>query len=90
MAETHGFRAESAYRTLSALETPTENPWTEHRAAGEGRFKIRGLFAYECCSPAILDATRDVGRLAPKPAGEDAPSEASEWELRERNGWEEE
>jgi len=30
----------------------------------------------------------DVGRLVP--AEEDAGSEASEWELRERRGWEEE
>jgi hypothetical protein len=42
--------------------------------------------------PGDLDflATTDVGRQTPKPAEEDAASEASEWELRERNEREEE
>jgi hypothetical protein len=35
-------------------------------------------------------ATTEVERQAPKPAEEDAPNEASEWELRERNEREEE
>jgi hypothetical protein len=50
------------------------------------------LLADERCSRAVLDflATTDVGRLAPPPTEEDAQSEASEWELRERRGREEE
>jgi len=62
------------------------------RGAGEDRrekdqYKIVALFAGERCSRAILNiiATTDVGRLAPKPAEEEAQSELSEWELRERN-----
>jgi hypothetical protein len=59
---------------------------------GKDRLKTRDLFADERCSQAIVDflATTGVGRLAPKPVEEDVPSEASEWELRERNGREEE
>jgi hypothetical protein len=59
---------------------------------GKDRFRIRDLFADERCSQAILDflTTTDVGRLAPKPAEEDAQSETSEWEHRERNEREEE
>jgi hypothetical protein len=53
---------------------------------GKIRFKIRNLFADERCSQVILVSlsTTDVGRLVPAPAEEYAPSEASEWELRER------
>jgi hypothetical protein len=53
------------------------------------RRKDRDPFAD--CSQTILDflATTHVGRLAPTPAEEDAQSEASEWELRERNEREE-
>jgi hypothetical protein len=55
------------------------------RETGRGKdwLKIRDLFADERCSQAILDflaVTTDVGRLVPKPAEEDARSEASEWE----------
>jgi hypothetical protein len=53
----------------------------------QDRFGIRDLFADERCSQAILDplTTTHVGRLAPKPAEENAQREASEWEPRERN-----
>jgi hypothetical protein len=46
----------------------------------------------ERCSRAVLDflATTDVGRRVPAPAEEDAQSEVSEWELRERREREEE
>jgi len=61
---------------------------------GKERFKILGLFADELCSQAILDflaaAPRMWGSSPTKPAEEDAQSEASEWELRERNEREEE
>jgi len=52
---------------------------------GKDRFKIRGLLA-DVCSQASLDFLfpTDVGRLAPALAEEDAQTEASEWELRER------
>jgi hypothetical protein len=78
-----------------APQTPTENPWAEVRretGRGKDQLKIRDLFADERCSQAILDflATTDLGRLAPKPAEEDAPSEALAWELQERNEREEE
>jgi hypothetical protein len=64
--------------------------WTEVRREterGKYRFKARDLFADECCSQAILDflSTTDVGRLVPGQVEEDAQSEASEWELRERS-----
>jgi len=50
----------------------------------QSRFKIRNLFTDGRCSQAVLDflATTDVGRLVP--AEEDAGSEVSEWERRER------
>jgi hypothetical protein len=50
------------------------------------------LLADKRCSRAVLGflSTTDVGRRAPAPAEEDAPSEASEWELRERREREEE
>jgi hypothetical protein len=59
---------------------------------GKSRWKIRDLLADERCSRAVLDilSTTDVGRLIPAPAGEDAQSEASEWELRKRRESEEE
>jgi len=60
----------------------------------KSRWKIRDLFADPRCSQAILDflASMQVGRRAPKPEEEeeDAQSEASEWELREREGRDEE
>jgi hypothetical protein len=85
----------ASLQVLPALKCQQKTPWAEVRretGRGKDRFKIRDLFADERCSQAILDflATTDVGRLAPKPAEEDAQSEASEWELRERNEREEE
>ena len=61
----------------------------------KSRWKIRDLFADPRCSQAILDflAATQVGRRTPKPAeedDEDAQSEASEWELREREERDEE
>jgi hypothetical protein len=58
----------------------------------KSRWKVRNLLADERCSRAVLDflATTDVGRRVPAPAEEDAQSEASEWELRERREREEE
>ena len=58
----------------------------------KSRWTVRDLLADERCSRAVLDflATTDVGRLVPVPAEEDAQSEASEWELRERREREEE
>jgi hypothetical protein len=64
----------------------------EETGRWKSRWKVRDLLANEGCSRAVLDflATTDVGRLAPAPAEEDAQSEASEWELRERSDREEE
>src|ERR1700712_1722178 len=62
-------------------------------ARWKSRWKIRDLFADPRCSQAILDflATTQVGRRVPKPEEEDdAQSEASEWELREREERDEE
>jgi len=60
----------------------------------KSRWKIRDLFADPRCSQAILDflASTQVGRRAPEPAEEedDARSETSEWELREREERDEE
>jgi hypothetical protein len=58
---------------------------------GKERFKVRDLLADPRCSQPVLDflSTTDVGRRAPPPA-EDAESEVSEWELRERTEREEE
>ena len=61
----------------------------------KSRWKIRDLFADPRCSQAILDflAATQVGRRAPRPVEEeeeDAQSEASEWELREREERDEE
>jgi hypothetical protein len=69
--------------------------WAEARretGRGKSRWKVRDLLADERCSRAVLDflATTDVGRRVPDPAEEDAQSEASEWELRERREREEE
>ena len=56
----------------------------------KSRWKIRDLLADERCSQAVLDflTATDVGRRVL--AEEDAGSETSEWELRERRGREEE
>jgi hypothetical protein len=69
--------------------------WREVRketGRGKRRWKVRDLLADERCSRAVLDflATTEVGRRVPAPAEEDAQSEASEWELRERRELEEE
>jgi hypothetical protein len=59
---------------------------------GKDRFTIRDLLADDRCSQAVLRllSTTDIGRLVPDPAEEEAQSEASEWELRERREREEE
>jgi len=56
---------------------------------GRDRTNIAELLADERCSQAVLDflATTDVGRTAAPPVAnkeDDAASEASEWEARER------
>jgi len=58
----------------------------------EHRFKVQDLFADERRSQAVLDflSTADVKRRVQDPAVEDAQSEASAWELRERQDKEEE
>ena len=65
--------------------------WKE-RGRGRSRFPIRDLLADDRCSRAVLDflSTTDVGRLALAPVEEDAQSEASEWEVRERREQEDE
>lgn len=57
---------------------------------GRSRWTIRDLLADGRCSQTVLDflSTTDVGRLVP--AEENAGSEVSEWELRERQDQEEE
>jgi hypothetical protein len=69
--------------------------WAEVRketGRWKSRWKVRDLLADERCTRAVLDflSTTDVGRLVPAPVEEDAQSEASEWELRERREREEE
>jgi ribonuclease HI len=69
--------------------------WAEVRketGKWKSRWKVRDQLADERCNRAVLDflSTTDVGRLAPAPVEEDAQSEASEWELRERGEREEE
>jgi hypothetical protein len=69
--------------------------WAEVRketGRWKSRWKIKDLLADERRSRAVLDflSTTDVGRRVPSPAGEDAQSEASEWEIRERREREEE
>jgi hypothetical protein len=58
---------------------------------GRERLMMRDLLADSRCSQPVLDflSTTDVARRAPPPA-EDAESEMSEWELRERREGEEE
>src|SRR5258705_4912475 len=60
----------------------------------KSRWKIRDLFADPRCNQVFLDflATTQVGRRVAKPEeeNEDAQSEASEWELREREERDEE
>ena len=68
--------------------------WAEVRRE-TGRWKncwrIRDLFADRRCSQAVLDflTSTDVGKIVPS-VEEDAGSQASEWELRERMEREEE
>jgi len=62
--------------------------WAEVRketGRGKSQCRIRDLFADERCSRAVLDflTSTDVGKIVPA-VEEDAGSEASEWELRER------
>jgi hypothetical protein len=69
--------------------------WAEVRketGRWKSRWKVWDLLADERCSGAVLDfiSTTDVGRRVPPPAEEDAQSEVSEWELRERREREEE
>jgi hypothetical protein len=53
---------------------------------GKDRIAIRDHSAETRCSQPVLNflSTTDVGRRVPTPAGDDAQSEVSEWELRER------
>ena len=69
--------------------------WKEvYKETGRGRWrwKAHELFAEKECSQAVLDflSSTDVGKTVPAAAADDAGSEASEWELRERREWEEE
>jgi ribonuclease HI len=60
--------------------------WKE-TGRGRGRTKAHELFADPSCSQAVLDflSSTDVGKTVPAVGvGEDAGSEASEWDLRER------
>jgi hypothetical protein len=78
------------------VEGPVKDPvdgGQEGNESWKSCWKVRDLLADERCSRAVLDflATTVVGRLAPAPSDEeDAQSEASEWELRERRDREEE
>ena len=69
--------------------------WEEvYKETGRGRWrwKAHELFAEGKCSQAVLDflSSTDVGKIVPAVGVDDAESEASEWELRERTEWEEE
>jgi hypothetical protein len=57
----------------------------------KSRWMILDLLAHGRCSRAVLVflSITDVERLVPAPVEEDAQSEASEWELRERSEREE-
>jgi len=56
------------------------------------RWKVHELFAELTCSQALLDflSSTDIGKIVPAEEGDNAESEASEWELRERAEQEEE
>ena len=56
------------------------------------RWKIRDLLANKRCGQAVLVflTSTDVGMIVPPPEENDAGSEVSEWELRERRDREEE
>ena len=64
----------------------------EETGRWKSRWKTQDLLADGRCSQAVLDflSTTDVGRLVPPEEEGDAGSEASEWELRERQEREEE
>jgi hypothetical protein len=69
--------------------------WEEvYKETGRGRWrwKAHELFAESECSQAVLDflSSTDVGKTVPATVVDDAGSEASEWELRERREREEE
>ena len=69
-----------------------EEVWKETRKGREW-WKVHELFAERTCSQALLDflSSTDIGKIMPAdPEGDDAESEASEWELRERAEQEEE
>ena len=76
------------------MEEPTEDslgdrPRDPQAPRPGDRTNIAELLADEWCSQAVLDflATTDVGRTADPPVAneeDDAASEASEWEARER------
>ena len=65
--------------------------WKE---TGKGRkwWKVHELFAEWTCSQVLLDflSSMDIGKIVPAEEGDDAESEASEWELWERAEQEEE
>ena len=65
--------------------------WKE-TGRGRERWKAHELFAEGGCSQAVLDflSSTDVGKIVPAVEVDDAESEASEWELRERQEREEE
>jgi len=72
---------------LPGVEAQQKILWAEVRketGRGKGRFTIRHLLADTRCSQSVLDflTTTDVGGQVP--AEEDARSEVSEWEFRER------
>jgi ribonuclease HI len=86
---------EHCFKVCPAWREQQKTLWAEVRketGRWKSRWKVRDLLADERCSRAVLDflATTDVGRLVPVQAEEDAQSEASEWELRERREREEE
>jgi ribonuclease HI len=86
---------EHCFKACPAWKEQQKTLWAEvRRETGrwKSRWKVRDLLADERCSRAVLDflATTDVGRRVPAPAEEDAESETSEWELRERRESEEE
>jgi len=68
-----------------------EEVWKE-TGKGRERWKVHELFAERTCSQALLDflSSTDIGKIVPAEEGDDAESEASEWELRERAEQEEE
>jgi len=75
------------------VEDPAEDPVGRGLGEmweGEEPVQVRGLLSDGRCSQAVLDflSTTDVGRLAP--TGEDAGSEVSEREIRERREGKEE